>query len=65
MFPTIIFLLFNIHCEMTDDMTALEDCLGPKVLNGLIITTGKLKRLMISRCQTISRNFASCKEIVD
>ena len=27
---------------MTEDITALEDCRGPKVLKGLKIVTGKL-----------------------
>ena len=44
MFPRTIELLVN-DCDIIVGIIALEDCLGPYVLNGLIIFTGVLKLL--------------------
>ena len=43
-FPTVITFLFFFkvtNCEIIVAMTALKDCLGPNVLNGLATITGR------------------------
>lgn len=44
-FPIFITPSLNKHCDIIVGITALNDCLGPKVLNGLKIVTGKLNDL--------------------